>query len=91
MTSFWTNNWIGNKPLSIQFPTLFSHIQHPNRTVVESFTENGWQLRFRHITFRRAERELDNLMDLIDGIILNDEADTRSLIKFSLSRHAIMP
>jgi hypothetical protein len=78
-TSFWTDSWIDNKPLSIQFPALFSHVQHPNRTVAESFTENGWQLRFYHITSRRAERELDTLMDLIDGIILNDEADTRSM------------
>jgi hypothetical protein len=60
-TSFWTDSWIGNKPLSIQFPALFSHVQHPNRIVVKSFTENGWQLRFHHITSRRAERELDTL------------------------------
>jgi hypothetical protein len=47
--------------------------------VAESFTENGWQLRFCHITSMRVERELDTLMDLIDCIILNDEADTWSM------------
>jgi hypothetical protein len=45
-TLFWIDRWLGNKPLSIQFPALFSHVQHPNRTVAESFIENGWQLRF---------------------------------------------
>jgi hypothetical protein len=40
-TSFWTDSWIGNKPLSIQFPALFSHVQHPSRTAAKSFTENS--------------------------------------------------
>jgi hypothetical protein len=76
-TSFWLDSWIGNKPLSIQFPALFSHVQQTNVTVVESFTEIGWQLRFHHITYQRAERELNDLMNLIDDITLNGESDTR--------------
>jgi hypothetical protein len=54
--SFWTDSWIGNITLSIQFPALFSHVQLPNRIVAELFIENGWQLRFCHITSRRDER-----------------------------------
>jgi hypothetical protein len=40
-TSFWLDSWIGNKPLSTQFLALFSHVQHTDVTVVESFFENG--------------------------------------------------
>jgi hypothetical protein len=76
-TSFWLDSWIGNKPLSIQFLVLFSHVQQINVTVAESFTEIGWQLRFRHITSQRTEWELGDLMNIIDDITLNEEPDTR--------------
>jgi hypothetical protein len=78
-TSFWMDSWINNKPLSIQFPALFSHVLCPNMTVAESFTEHGWQLRFRHITSHRAENESTALLDLISNITLNEEADSRSM------------
>jgi hypothetical protein len=78
-TSFWLDGWIGNKPLSIQFSALFSHVQHTNVTVAESFSENSWRLKFRHIASHRVERELDALFNLIGGITLNDEPDIRSM------------
>jgi hypothetical protein len=78
-TSFWLDSWIGNKPLSTQIPALFSHVQHSNVTVVESISENGWQLRFRHITSQRAERELYDLLNLIGEITLNERPDVRSM------------
>jgi hypothetical protein len=73
------DSWIGNKPLSIQFWALFSHVQQANVTVAESFTDIGWQLRFCHITSQRAERELYDLMNLIGDITLNGEPDSRSM------------
>jgi hypothetical protein len=73
------DSWIGNKPLSTQFPALFSHVQHSNVTVDESFSENGWQLRFHHITSQRVERELDDLLNLIGEITLNEGSDVRSV------------
>jgi hypothetical protein len=45
-TSFWLDSWLKNKPLSIQFTSLFSHVQQTNITVAECFSEMGWQLRF---------------------------------------------
>jgi hypothetical protein len=45
-TSFWLDSWLKNKPLSIQFLALFSHVQQTNITVAECFSEIGWQLRF---------------------------------------------
>jgi hypothetical protein len=78
-TSFWLDSWIGNKPLSTQFLALFSHVQHTNVIIAKSFSENGWQLRFRHITSHRAKRELDELFNLIGGITLNEGPDIRSM------------
>jgi hypothetical protein len=78
-TTFWLDSWIGNKPLSTQFSAPFSHVQHTNVTVAESFSENGWQLRFRHITSHKAEIELEALLNLIGGITLNGEPDIRSM------------
>jgi hypothetical protein len=65
--------------LTIQFPALFSHVQHTNTTVAESFIELGWQLRFHHITSQRAENELTSLMNLINDITLTEEADVRTM------------
>jgi hypothetical protein len=76
-TSFWLDSWLRNKPLSIQFPTLFSNVQQTNVTVAESFSEMGWQLRFQHITSLRAEQELDDLINIIGDITLSEEPDTR--------------
>jgi hypothetical protein len=58
---------------------LFSHIQQINVTVVEPFSEIGWQLRFCHITSQIAERELDALMDLIGDITLSEKPNIRNM------------
>jgi hypothetical protein len=76
-TSFWLDSWIENKPLSIQFSALFSHVQQINVTTAESFTEIDWQLRFCHITSQRGERDLGGLMNIIDDVTLNEEPGTR--------------
>jgi hypothetical protein len=78
-TSFWLDSWVGSKPLSTQFPALFSLVQHTNVIVAESFSKNGWQLRFYHFTSQRAERELAELLNLIGEITLNEEPDVRSM------------
>jgi hypothetical protein len=67
----------GYKPLSIQYLALFSHVQSPNVTVADCISENGWAIRFRHITSRRAEEELGVLLDKLDLITLNDDRDVR--------------
>jgi hypothetical protein len=76
-TSFWLDSWLKNKPLSIQSPSLFSHVQQTNITVAECFSEMGWQLRFRHITSHMAKQELNDLINIIGDITLSEEPDTR--------------
>jgi hypothetical protein len=36
-TCFWLDSWLGDKPLSIQYPALFSHVVNPNATVADFY------------------------------------------------------
>jgi hypothetical protein len=76
-TCFWLDSWLGNKPLSVQFPALFSHVQSPNVLVADCCTDNGWMLRFRHITSNRAQEELGLLLDRLNLVSLSEEPDRR--------------
>jgi hypothetical protein len=76
-TCFWLDSWLGNKTLSIQFPYLFSHVQKPNVSVVDCYSENGWVLRFGHITSHRAEEELSLLLDRLEQVSLSNEPNVR--------------
>jgi hypothetical protein len=78
-TCFWLDSWIGRKPLSDQYPALFSHVQKLNIFVTDSFIKTGWELRFRHLTSQRAEVELLELLDCLGNIELTGAQDERSL------------
>jgi hypothetical protein len=64
-TCFWMDSWLDNKPLSTQYPALFSHVRNPNTLVAEAYTCNGWQLRINRITSQRAENEMLQLMTVM--------------------------
>jgi hypothetical protein len=72
--------------LSIQLPTLFSHVQNANISVADSYSDIGWQLRFRHLTSQRAEIELNQLLNQIGEVTLNDGPDIRSM-RFGPNKH----
>jgi hypothetical protein len=72
--------------LAVQFPALFSLVQKPNGTVADSFSELGWQLHFRHITSQRAGRELRDLLNRLNVVSLNEEADVR-IMRFGPNKH----
>lgn len=73
-TSFWKSIWIGNLPLSVQFPVLFYLVYDKDVTVNDVFTSN-----FETLTFRR--RIVGNLRMLFDEMIscnqvsLSDQED----------------
>lgn len=45
-TSFWDDDWIGNRPLKETFPDLFNLVQHPQATVAEIWSLQGWNVNF---------------------------------------------
>ncbi|PWZ05294.1 hypothetical protein Zm00014a_015219 [Zea mays] len=61
-TSFWKSTWLGNQPLSIQFPVLFDLTYDKDVSVKEVFTS-----KFESLTFRR--RIVGNLRLLFDELI----------------------
>jgi hypothetical protein len=75
-TYFWLDSWLGNKPLSIQFLVLCSHVQNPNASVADYHTNSGWALRFRQ-TLHRAEEELGLLLESLDLVSLSENPDER--------------
>jgi hypothetical protein len=85
-TCFWLDSWLGGKPLSIQFPALFSHVQNPNLTVADCRSEIGWQIRIRPITSNQADSELTRLMNLLENVELNANADKR-FMRFGPTKH----
>jgi hypothetical protein len=48
-------------------------------TVANAYSEIGWQLCFIHITSQQAEGELTALLARLDGVVLNEEPDTRQM------------
>jgi hypothetical protein len=76
-TCFWLDSWLGNKPLFIQYPALFSHVQSPNATIADCFSKNGWVLRLRHIMAHTADQEMGLLLARLDQVALSDGRDDR--------------
>jgi hypothetical protein len=86
-TYFWLD-WVTN--LSIySIPCSFSHVQTLNISVDDCFSDNGWALRFRHITSHRAEEELGFLLDRLDHVILSDDLDVR-FMRFSHDKNFLV-
>lgn len=46
-TMFWSDVWLGDKPLSVQFPRLFLLIFSANFTVAKALSKNMSLIRFR--------------------------------------------
>ena len=53
-TAFWLDSWFNKKPLSCQYPHLFSHVVNKNVTVLDCRTDLGWQICTRPLTSQRA-------------------------------------
>jgi hypothetical protein len=44
--SFWNDLWIGEKPLSVRFPSLFQKSLDTDITIAQAYTEEGWWIPF---------------------------------------------
>jgi len=78
-TAFWLDSWLNKKPLAYQYPHLFSHVVNKNVTVLDYRSHLGWQIRTRPLTSQRAEHELFQLLNQLDGFQLKDHEDAREL------------
>jgi hypothetical protein len=79
-TSFWKDKWIGEQPLAILFPRLFSISTHKEAKVGDlwSFIEGTvlWNLTWRRQPFLWERNLIDNLLALIGGVVLGRDEDS---------------
>ena len=46
-TRFWEDTWLGNKPLAVQYPSLFNTVPHKNMLVAQVLSNNPLNIEFR--------------------------------------------
>ena len=97
---FWIDTWLGDSPLKIQYPTLFSMCRDPNALVADLHSAGDWTIEFRRSLSGDEALELDHLMSLLHSFHRNNsECDkvewaldrskcfsTRSLYRFITHR-----
>lgn len=72
---FWSDIWIGDKPLSVQFPRLFLLTFSSNFTVAKALSENMSLIRFRRILWGDTADMWFELKDICGKVVLNDQED----------------
>jgi len=71
-TLFWIDTWLGDSPLKIQYPTLFSMCRDPNALVADLHSAGDWMIEFRRSLSGDEALELDHLMSLLHSFHLNN-------------------
>jgi hypothetical protein len=78
---FWEDIWLGDRPLSAQYPSLFNIVRHKNISVASVLAQVPLNIEFRRaLTGRRWDRWLSLLHKLVD-VHLND---TSNLFRWKL-------
>ncbi|MCH91770.1 LINE-1 reverse transcriptase like [Trifolium medium] len=80
-TRFWSDVWIGNRPLCVRYPRLFLASLQKDDSVKELWGEleggiRGWDLQWRRALFQWEEADVLNLRALIAGVSLSGEEDS---------------
>jgi hypothetical protein len=74
-TSFWKSIWIGNLPLSVQFPVLFDLTYVKDITVNEAITSNFEALTFRRRIVGTLRVLFDEMISCCKQVSLSDQED----------------
>jgi hypothetical protein len=78
-TSFWKDMWLGEAPLYLMFPRLFSLSTQKEAKVGDMVGVHGgvavWNMIWRRHPFLWEVNLIDNLMALLEGVILGTEED----------------
>jgi len=74
-TSFWKSIWIGNLPLSIQFPILFDLTYDKDVSVNDVFTSNFESLTFRRRIVGNLRMLFDEMISCCNQVTLSDRED----------------
>jgi hypothetical protein len=72
---FWHDVWLGDCPLKIQFPVLFSCCGQPDGTVAEVFDGQRWDLSFNRSLEHMGVAEWQAMNILLSGVVISDQED----------------
>jgi hypothetical protein len=72
---FWHDVWLGDCPLKIQFPVLFSCCGQPDGTVAEVFDGQRWVLSFNRSLDHMGVAEWQAMNILLSGVVISDQED----------------
>lgn len=75
-TSFWKDRWIGDKPLALAFPRIYSISSQKEATVGDLWNgAEGWILNWRRTPFLWESYLIANLLLIVNRITLGEEED----------------
>jgi hypothetical protein len=79
-TSFWSSNWIGNDPLKVTFPRLYS-LSNQKESKVADFVDmregaNVWTFVWRRNLFQWEQELVLHLTNLLDSVVLSPVEDS---------------
>ncbi|KAK2385146.1 hypothetical protein QL285_072415 [Trifolium repens] len=78
-THFWTSKWLGEAPLALKFPRLYSLSSQKEGMVLDlvvlGANSVGWNFTWRRALFQWEEDLVLSLRELLDGVVLSPEED----------------
>jgi hypothetical protein len=78
-TSFWSSNWIGNDPLRVTFPRLYSLSNQKEGKVADFLVDQGgskvWTFVWRRNLFQWEYELVSNLLNLLEPVVLSTVED----------------
>ncbi|GAU43110.1 hypothetical protein TSUD_373050 [Trifolium subterraneum] len=79
-TSFWSTKWIGDAPLSVIFPRLFSLSNHKDCMVRDFYEDDGdnerWRFSWRRELFQWEVDRLTRLKELLVSFVFSSDDDS---------------
>ena len=105
LTSFWSDVWLGQSPLKIQFSDLFRICTDPSAMVADCYADNGWLINFRRSLSLEENVSWVELLSILQNVNLDQEVrddvtwaldnskifTTKSLYRFITHRGVCIP
>ncbi|OMO52856.1 hypothetical protein COLO4_36939 [Corchorus olitorius] len=86
---FWSDHWIGDGPLNLKFPRIFSLAVDKDARIVDlrilDDSEWRWSIRLRRNLFNWETEQWDNLQDCIRDIVVNENFPDKVIWMFNSS------
>jgi hypothetical protein len=72
---FWDDNWVGDKPLKVQYPNLYNIVRDPHTTVSKVVATSALNISFRRVLVDDKLRDWLSLVAQISHVELAEGSD----------------